>query len=70
MYLVRFEASEAEHADLVGDVLPVARRSLPLETFAQFASHRDNTVSHRLDVAKPRSSSTVAQSTNCSQEIR
>lgn len=47
-------ASEAEHADLVSDVLPVAAGAFLGQVFLQHGAHRDNAIGHTLDVLKPK----------------
>jgi hypothetical protein len=49
-------ACEAEHADLVGDVLPVAARALLGQVVLQHGAHRDDAVGHALDVLQPKNS--------------
>ena len=51
--LVGLEAGEAEHADLVGDVLPVPARALLAQTVAQRRAHADDAVGHALHVLQP-----------------
>lgn len=51
--LSRGEAREAEHADLLGDVRPVASRAEFLESIDELSTHSDNTISHKLDLTAP-----------------
>jgi hypothetical protein len=51
--LLRIHAGEAEHADLVGDVLPVLGRAQLLQVVLQRGAHRNDAVGHLLDVAQP-----------------
>lgn len=51
--LVSSQTAVAEHSDLVGDVRPVASRSLLLQVFDQQLSHLDNTISHHLNFLAP-----------------
>ncbi len=53
-YLFRFEACEAEHPDLVDDMLPVVGGALTFETSHQLLSHLNDAVSHTMDLLKPR----------------
>lgn len=53
VYLIRFEACEAEHADLVDDVLPVVSGALLLQTGNQLFSHLNDAVSHTVDLLEP-----------------
>ncbi len=55
-------AGEAEHADLIGDMLPVLGRALFGEQIAQLLSHADYPVRHRLHVFQPAS---AVQQTYC-----
>ena len=52
-YLLRLEAGEAEHADLVDDVLPVARGALLLQSRLQLLPHLDDAVCHAMDLPQP-----------------
>lgn len=47
------EPCEAEHADLVGDVVPGSRRPQALELFLQLSPHQQHSVSHGLHVVLP-----------------
>ncbi|KAF1748076.1 hypothetical protein GCK72_024543 [Caenorhabditis remanei] len=51
--LLLVDAGEAEHSNLVGDVLPVAGGSLLGEQVLELGSHGDDTISHQLDVSEP-----------------
>lgn len=51
--LVCVHAREAEHADLVGDVLPVSLGAETLEILPQSGSDGDDSISHQFYVAKP-----------------
>ena len=51
--LLLVEAGEAEHADLVGDVLPVVNRALLSQVLHQAAAHCDDSVGHALHLAQP-----------------
>lgn len=53
MYLRRSEARVSEHADLVGDVLPVVLGSQPLQVADQGLTSANDAVGHRLDVLLP-----------------
>lgn len=44
---------EAEHADLVSDVVPGSRRPQTLELFLQLSPHQQNPVSHGLYIVLP-----------------
>lgn len=52
--LVRLEPCEAEHADLVNDVLPVTTGSFFSQTGHQFLSHCDDSVSHSFHFSQPK----------------
>ena len=52
-YLVLSHSCEAEHANLVGDVLPVPGGSLLSKTIPKTLSHSDDAISHPLDIYKP-----------------
>lgn len=47
-------AGEAEHADLVSDVLPIAARALLGQVVLQHGAHRDDAVGHSLHVLQPK----------------
>lgn len=47
------EPCEAEHADLIGDVVPGSRRPQALELFLQLSPHQQHSVSHGLHVVLP-----------------
>lgn len=51
--LLGLESGEAEHADLVGDVLPGVRVAGALDAGAELAPHRDDPVRHLLYVSEP-----------------
>lgn len=53
MYLFGFEACEAEHPDLVDDVLPVVGGALLFQTSHQLLSHLNDAVSHSMDLLQP-----------------
>lgn len=53
VYLIRFEACEAEHPDLVDDMLPVVSGALLLQTGNQLFSHLNDAVSHTVDLLQP-----------------
>lgn len=52
-YLFGFEAREAEHPDLVNDVLPVVGGAVLLQTCHQLFSHLNDAVSHAVDLLQP-----------------
>lgn len=52
-HLLRLQTSEAEHPDLVDDVLPVVRRTLLLQPGHQLLSHLDDAVGHTMDLLQP-----------------
>lgn len=52
-YLIRFEACEAEHPNLVDDMLPVVAGAVLLQTSHQLLSHLNDTVSHAMDLLQP-----------------
>lgn len=49
-YLFRLESSEAEHADLVSDVLPGLLVAGALDASAQLRAHRDDAVRHQFHI--------------------
>lgn len=51
--LVRLEPCEAEHANLVNDVLPVTTGSFFSQTSHQFLSHCDDSVCHSFHFSQP-----------------
>lgn len=53
VYLRSFQASKAEHANLIGDVRPVPRASVLLQIVAEFGAHRDNSIGHSLNIHQP-----------------
>jgi len=50
------EPGEAEHADLVGDVIPALLAAELLKAGTELHPHGDNAVSHQLDLLVPKSS--------------
>ena len=52
-YLLGLHASEAEHADLICDMLPVVRGSLSGQTILELLPHGNNAVSHTLHITQP-----------------
>lgn len=52
-YLFRFEASEAEHANLVDDMLPVLAGALLFQSSHQLLSHLNDAVRHVMDLLQP-----------------
>lgn len=53
VYLFGFESSEAEHPDLIDDVLPVLGGALLLQTGRQLFSHPNDALSHFFDLTQP-----------------
>merc|ERR1712070_49257 len=53
IYLIWREPCEGEHADLVRDVVPCARRALSLDSRAERKAHLPNAASHELELFKP-----------------
>lgn len=53
LYLFGFEACEAEHPDLVDDVLPVCGGALLFQTIRQLFSHLNDAVSHTMNLLQP-----------------
>lgn len=53
VYLFGFEACEAEHPNLVDDVLPVVGGALRFQTSHQLLSHLNDAVSHSMDLLQP-----------------
>jgi hypothetical protein len=51
--LLGCQASEGEHADLVGDVRPIASRTGLLQALHQLVAHRNDAISHQLDLRQP-----------------
>lgn len=47
------QAGEAEHADLVGDVVPRLRRALLLQVGLQCGAHADDAIGHAFDLLQP-----------------
>lgn len=54
-YLFRFEAREAEHPNLIDDVLPVVGRALFFQSRLQLFSHLNDAISHTVDLLQPTS---------------
>lgn len=54
--LILVQAGEAEHANLIGDVLPRSATPLRLEHIAQLSSHGDDSLGHLAHVLQPLSS--------------
>merc|ERR1719206_1086324 len=52
-HLLGGHASEAEHSNLVSDVLPVVRAALLSKSFPQGCPHTDDPVRHSLHVLHP-----------------
>ena len=52
-HLSRRHSREAEHSDLIGDVLPVLGRSLLGQPLLQLLPHQDDAVGHQLHVTQP-----------------
>jgi len=52
-YLVNFKSSEAEHANLISDVLPVMLRAFWLQVVDKLRSHWDDAIGHSLHVLQP-----------------
>jgi len=52
-HLLLIEPCEAEHANLVGDVLPVVAGAFPLQIGDQVRPHGDDAVGHELDLLEP-----------------
>lgn len=52
-YLVWLEAREAEHANLVGDMLPVFGGALLSEVSYQLLPHLDDAVGHTVHLYQP-----------------
>lgn len=53
LHLLGVQSGEAEHTDLVSDVLPRALRSLLDQVTLEVRAHRDDTIGHALDLAQP-----------------
>lgn len=53
LHLFRFEASEAEHSDLVDDVLPVAGGAFLLQAIHQLFPHLNDAVRHAVHLLQP-----------------
>lgn len=52
------ESCEAEHADLMGDVVPGSRRPQTLELLLQLSPHQQHSVSHGLHIVLPAATQT------------
>lgn len=52
------ESCEAEHADLIGDVVPGSRRAQTLELLLQLSPHQQHSVCHGLHVVLPAATQT------------
>lgn len=52
-YLLGFKACEAEHPNLVDDMLPVMGGTLLFQTCYQLFSHLNDAVSHPMDLLQP-----------------
>lgn len=52
-HLLRLEASETKHANLVGDVLPVVGRPLFLQVGHQLGPHANDAVGHAFHFLQP-----------------
>ena len=57
-HLLWFESGEAEHADLVDDMLPVVRGPFLLEIGLQLLPHLNDAAGHAVDLPKPGRKST------------
>lgn len=55
VYLIGLEACEAEHANLVDDMLPVAGRALLFQVGHQVLSHLDDAIGHAMNFLQPES---------------
>mmetsp|Transcript_39769 Transcript_39769/g.71393 ORF Transcript_39769/g.71393 Transcript_39769/m.71393 type:complete len:241 (+) Transcript_39769:491-1213(+) len=53
VHILGVHSGEAEHADLVGDVVPGTRGARGLQRLAQALAHGDDAVRHRLHLAVP-----------------
>ena len=53
VFVLTVEACEAEHADLLCDVVPGARRPQSLELSFQLSPHQQHSVSHGLHIVLP-----------------
>lgn len=51
--LFRSQTSKSKHANLVCDVVPLARAAEGFEVFAEESAHLDDAVGHTLDFAEP-----------------
>lgn len=52
-YLLGLQACEAEHPNLVGDVLPVVRGALLFQSGHQLLPHRNDAFGHRIHLLQP-----------------
>lgn len=52
-YLRSFQASKAEHADLVGDVGPISSATILLQIVTKLCTYRYNTVGHTFHISQP-----------------
>lgn len=53
LHLLAVQAGEAEHTDLIGNVLPVVRGALFLQILDQRFPHGYDTIGHALDLLEP-----------------
>lgn len=53
VHLLRFEACEAEHPDLVDDVLPVVGGAFVFQTSHQLFSHLNDAICHAVHLLQP-----------------
>lgn len=53
VHLLRFEACEAEHPNLVGDVLPVVGGAFVFQTSHQLFSHLNDAICHAVHLLQP-----------------
>jgi hypothetical protein len=53
-YLRRSHSCEAEHSNLVGDVLPVLAGAFLRQSLLQLLAHQNDAVGHQLHVAQPK----------------
>lgn len=64
IYLFGFEACEAEHPNLVNDVLPVVSGALLFQTSHQLLSHLYDAVRHAMDLLQPELNDSRVQQVN------
>lgn len=64
--LLRFESREAEHSDLVSDVLPVVSGALLLKVRNKHLSHPNDTVGHAFHLLEPTRKTVEPQSVELS----